>query len=118
MSENIEKITSQMRKWILEYVILMIIDSDEVYSSDILNILKNNKLIVVEWTLYPLLSRLKNDSLIAYYWVESKSGPPRKYLKLTKQGKETLKTMSIIWNELKSAVNNISIKKNSLIINN
>lgn len=111
MTDNIEKITSQMRKWILEYVILMIIDTEEVYSSDILNILKKNKLIVVEWTLYPLLSRLKNDSLIAYYWVESKSGPPRKYLKLTKQWKETLKTMGLVWNELMSAVNNISSEK-------
>jgi len=73
MSDNIEKISSQMRKGILEYVILMIIDSQDVYSSDILNILKKNKLIVVEGTLYPLLSRLKKDSLITYYWVESKA---------------------------------------------
>jgi PadR family transcriptional regulator PadR len=72
MLDNIEKISSQMRKGILEYVILMIIDSKDVYSSDILNVLKKNKLIVVEGTLYPLLSRLKKDSLITYYWVESK----------------------------------------------
>lgn len=110
MADNIEKITSQMRKGILEYTILMIIDSQEVYSSDILNILKKNRLIVVEGTLYPLLSRLKKDSLIAYYWVESKSWPPRKYLKLTKQGKESLHNMNHVWNDLMWAVNNISKK--------
>jgi PadR family transcriptional regulator, regulatory protein PadR len=85
MSEKFEKISSQMRKGILEYVILMIINSGEVYSSDILKILKENNLIVVEGTLYPLLSRLRKDSIITYYWVESQSGPPRKYFKLKKE---------------------------------
>lgn len=110
MSDNIEKISSQMRKGILEYVILMIIDSQDVYSSDILNILKKNKLIVVEGTLYPLLSRLKKDSLITYYWVESKAWPPRKYLKLTKQWKEILYTMNLLWKDLSWAVLNIAKK--------
>ena len=110
MSENFEKISSQMRKGILEYVILMIINSWEVYSSDILKILKENNLIVVEWTLYPLLSRLRKDSIITYYWVESQSWPPRKYFKLTKEGKALLKTMWGIWWELQKAVENISQK--------
>lgn len=110
MSENIEKISAQMRKGILEYVILMIINSWEVYSSDILKILKENNLIVVEWTLYPLLSRLRKDSIITYYWVESQSGPPRKYFKLTKEGKELLKNMWSIWWDLSKAVINISKK--------
>lgn len=110
MSENIEKISAQMRKGILEYVILMIISSWEVYSSDILKILKENNLIVVEWTLYPLLSRLRKDLIITYYWVESPSGPPRKYFKLTKEGKELLKSMWSIWWDLSQAVTNISKK--------
>lgn len=110
MSENLEKISAQMRKGILEYVILMIINSWEVYSSDILKILKENNLIVVEWTLYPLLSRLRKDSIITYYWVESQSGPPRKYFKLTKEGKELLKNMWSIWWDLSKAVQNISKK--------
>jgi PadR family transcriptional regulator PadR len=110
MSENLEKISAQMRKGILEYVILMIINSWEVYSSDILKILKENNLIVVEWTLYPLLSRLRKDSIITYYWVESQSGPPRKYFKLTREGKELLKNMWSIWWDLSKAVNNISKK--------
>ena len=73
MSENIEKVSAQMRKGILEYIILSIINDGEVYSSDILKILKDNNLIVVEGTLYPLLSRLRKDSIITYYWVESLS---------------------------------------------
>lgn len=107
MPENIEKISSQMRKGILEYIILMIINSWEVYSSDILKKLKENNLIVVEWTLYPLLSRLRKDSIITYYWMESLSGPPRKYFKLTREGKELLKSMWNIWWELYKAVENI-----------
>jgi PadR family transcriptional regulator PadR len=110
MSENLEKISAQMRKGILEYVILTIINSWEVYSSDILKTLKENNLIVVEWTLYPLLSRLRKDSIITYYWVESQSGPPRKYFKLTKEGKELLKNMWSIWWDLSKAVTNISKK--------
>ena len=108
MSENLEKISIQMRKWILEYIILTIIKNGEVYSSDILKILKENNLIVVEWTLYPLLSRLRKDSVITYYWVESQSGPPRKYFKLTKQWKELLHAMENVWVNLSKTVENIS----------
>lgn len=110
MSENIEKVSAQMRKGILEYIILSIINDGEVYSSDILKTLKDNNLIVVEGTLYPLLSRLRKDSIITYYWVESLSWPPRKYFKLTKQWKELLISMETIWNNLSWAVNNISKK--------
>ena len=96
-----------MRKWILEYVILMIIDSGDVYASDILKMLKENNLIVVEGTLYPLLSRLRKESIITYFWVESSSGPPRKYFKLTKEWKDVLKTMNSVWVDLRDAVKNI-----------
>ncbi|MCP4522914.1 MAG: PadR family transcriptional regulator [Candidatus Gracilibacteria bacterium] len=110
MADNLEKVSAQMRKGILEYIILKIISSGEVYSSDILKTLKENNLIVVEGTLYPLLSRLRKDGVITYYWVESLSGPPRKYFKLTKEGKELLHNMGAIWSILDNAVENISKK--------
>jgi PadR family transcriptional regulator PadR len=107
-SEDTLKITTQMRKGILEYMILSIIGKWEAYASDILEKLKDNKLLVVEWTLYPLLSRLKDDGLISYYWVESSSGPPRKYFRLTDYGRETHVLMKHVWDELSNAVQNIS----------
>ena len=99
-----------MRKGILEYLILSIISQGEAYSSDILETLKKNKILVVEGTLYPLLSRLKKEGLISYYWIESKSGPPRKYYKLTTHGQELLTIMSSVWGDIESAVKNI-VKK-------
>lgn len=83
MAEENGKITTQMRKGVLEYAILMVIGRGEAYASDIIASLKENDLIVVEGTLYPLLTRMKDDGLISYYWVESSSGPPRKYYRLT-----------------------------------
>ncbi len=108
--DSFSKISAQMRKGILEYLILSIISRGEAYSSDILETLKKNKILVVEGTLYPLLSRLKKEGLISYYWIESKSGPPRKYYKLTTQGQEMLNIMSTVWGDINSAVKNI-IKK-------
>ena len=94
-----------MRKGILEFCILGIISRGEVYPSDILDKLKTAKLIVVEGTLYPLLTRLKNAGLLDYTWVESKSGPPRKYYKLTDKGREFFEQLDITWEELVYAVN-------------
>jgi len=105
--EDSSKITTQMRKGTLEFVILSIIKKWDAYASDILECLKKNKLIVVEWTLYPLLSRLKTDGLISYFWIESRSWPPRKYYKLTQNWQETLQIMSSAWKELSNSVNNI-----------
>jgi PadR family transcriptional regulator PadR len=102
------KITTQMRKGILEYVILSVIERGEAYASDILETLTKNKLLIVEWTLYPLLTRLKDDRLIAYYWVESESWPPRKYYKLTPYWKETHLLMKNLWKELSEAVTKIT----------
>lgn len=99
-----------MKKGILEYMILMIIDYWEVYSSDIISILQTHNLLIVEWTLYPLLSRLKKDWLLAYSWIESQSWPPRKYYKLTSYWKEVLQTMSTVWEQLEQTIK--SIKKN------
>ncbi len=93
-----------MRKGILEYCILAIISRGEIYASDIIAELKTAKLLVVEGTLYPLLTRLKNNGLLSYNWVESTSGPPRKYYQLTAEGLVLLKQLDKTWQELSFAV--------------
>jgi len=109
-----EKIKSQMRKGILEYCILNILDRKETaYTSDILQELKDAKMIVVEGTVYPLLTRLKNGGYLNYRWEESSSGPPRKYYQLTTQGKDLLQLMHQSWLELVNAVNHINQTKKS-----
>lgn len=102
---NLENTQAQMRKGVLEFCIMAIISQGEIYPSDIIGKMKEAKLIVVEGTLYPLLTRLKNAGLLAYTWVESNAGPPRKYYKLTPIGEEFLKELKITWNELVDAVN-------------
>jgi PadR family transcriptional regulator PadR len=109
---NIEKTTAQMRKGVLEYCILSVISEKEVYASDILQNLKEAKLIVVEGTLYPLLTRLKNDGLLSYRWEESKSGPPRKYYQITDVGTAFLKQLDKSWLDLVEAVSQLSTKNN------
>ncbi len=94
-----------MRKGVLEFCILGIISQGEAYPSDIISKLKDAKLIVVEGTLYPLLTRLKNQGLLAYNWKESSSGPPRKYYSLTPIGEEFFNSLNQTWNELAQAVN-------------
>jgi PadR family transcriptional regulator PadR len=94
-----------MRKGVLEFCILSIISQGEIYPSDIIGKMKDARLIVVEGTLYPLLTRLKNSGLLSYSWVESNSGPPRKYYKLTPLGEEFLKELKKTWDELVLAVN-------------
>ncbi|MFD2598229.1 PadR family transcriptional regulator [Sphingobacterium corticis] len=94
----------QMRKGILEYCILSIISRNEIYASDIIAELKKAQLLIVEGTLYPLLTRLKNNGLLSYNWKESTSGPPRKYYEITDEGREVLKKLDITWKELLFAV--------------
>jgi PadR family transcriptional regulator PadR len=107
---NLDNAKVQMRKGILEYCILSVISGeDEVYASDILEVLKDAKLLVVEGTLYPLLTRLKNSGMLSYEWKESTSGPPRKYYKLTPLGKKFLHELDDTWSELEYAVR-VSIK--------
>ncbi len=102
---DIENTKAQMRKGILEFCILSIIHSDdECYASEIIEKMKQAKLLVVEGTLYPILTRLKNDGYLTYQWVESKSGPPRKYYKLTGLGDQFLIELQKTWNELEAAV--------------
>lgn len=107
---NIENTQAQMRKGILEFCILAILDKKEAYPSEILESLKKAKLIVVEGTLYPLLTRLKNSELLSYRWEESPSGPPRKYFALTDKGREFLNELNTTWGELNHAVNQITQK--------
>jgi PadR family transcriptional regulator PadR len=109
---NAEKTKAQMRKGVLEYCILAIISKKEVYASDIIEQLKGAELIVVEGTLYPLLTRLKNDQLLNYRWEESKSGPPRKYYSITDQGQVFLKELDNAWTEMVDSVNKLAGYKN------
>ncbi|MCC7233305.1 MAG: PadR family transcriptional regulator [Bacteroidia bacterium] len=104
MGSNLENTQAQMRKGVLEFCILSILSQEEVYPSDIIARMKDSKMIVVEGTLYPLLTRLKNAGLLTYRWEESKSGPPRKYYSLTPLGEKFLEELRITWNELVEAV--------------
>ncbi|MFY8136741.1 MAG: PadR family transcriptional regulator [Flavobacteriales bacterium] len=102
---DIENAKAQMRKGVLEFCILSILQRGEAYPSDIMAELKKAKLIVVEGTLYPLLTRLKNDGLLSYRWEESNQGPPRKYYHITDIGKDFLGELKKTWDELAHAVN-------------
>jgi PadR family transcriptional regulator PadR len=108
---DLENAQVQMRKGILEYCILHIISRGEIYASEILDELINAKIMVVEGTLYPLLTRLKNSGLLDYKWVESTSGPPRKYYVLTDTGQLFLDNLNSTWNELSDSVTTIISKK-------
>lgn len=105
---NLENAQVQMRKGILEFCILHIIARGEVYASDMLEELTSSNIMVVEGTLYPLLTRLKNSGLLDYKWVESTSGPPRKYYVLTDTGREFLEQLQHTWEELSVSVNKIT----------
>jgi len=101
---KIENTKAQMRKGILEFCILSILSRDDAYTSEILAILKEAKLIVVEGTIYPLLTRLKKGGLLGYRWEESTSGPPRKYYTLTETGTLFLKELNTTWIDLSNSV--------------
>ncbi len=113
---KIENVKAQMRKGILEYCILSVLSTKDCYVSDIIEKLKESKLIVVEGTLYPLLTRQKNAGLLSYRWEESTQGPPRKYYKLTEKGLEFLKEMDESWKELVKAVDKINEDRGELQI--
>jgi PadR family transcriptional regulator PadR len=109
---KIENTKAQMRKGVLEYCILSILRDKEAYVAEILDTLKNAKLLVVEGTIYPLLTRLKNEGLLNYRWEESTGGPPRKYYGLTDTGMEFLNELTHTWNDLQTAVTLVTTKKN------
>jgi PadR family transcriptional regulator PadR len=104
---NIENTKAQMRKGVLEFCILSILSDGEHYPTEIIERMKAAKLLIVEGTLYPLLTRLKNDGLLSYRWEESTSGPPRKYFTLTEEGKKNLTALIESWTELTDSVNQI-----------
>ncbi|WP_323757420.1 PadR family transcriptional regulator [Roseivirga sp.] len=110
---NLENTQVQMRKGILEFCILHIISRGEVYASDMLEELTSAKIIVVEGTLYPLLTRLRKAGLLEYKWVESSSGPPRKYYTITEEGKEFKNSLSSTWLQLVESASQIITKNNS-----
>ena len=107
---NLENTKAHMKKGVLEFCILSILQNKDYYASDIINALKEAEMIVVEGTLYPLLTRQKNAGLLNYRWEESTQGPPRKYYTLTDKGKEALVELKKSWEELVNAVNSINNK--------
>lgn len=108
---DIQNTQSQMRKGVLEFCILSIIQQGEVYPSDIVDKMKAANLNILEGTLYPLLTRLKNANLLTYRWVESNSGPPRKYFSMTELGHSFYHELEQTWNELANAVNALTQKE-------
>jgi len=102
---NSDNVKAQMRKGILEYCILCVLSDGDAYASDIINRLKAVRLIIVEGTLYPLLTRQKNAGLLAYRWEESTQGPPRKYYTITETGRRFLSELDTSWQELVDSVN-------------
>lgn len=101
---NVEKLQTQMRKGMLEFCVLLLIAKGDAYASEIISGLKDAHMIVVEGTLYPLLTRLKNDGLLTYRWEESVSGPPRKYYTITHAGQAFLGALSRVWDELSASI--------------
>lgn len=110
---NIENNKQQMRKGVLEFCILSILSQGDAYPTEIIERMKEAKLVVVEGTLYPLLTRLKNFGLLSYRWEESTSGPPRKYYRLTELGQQFLKELEATWDELVESVNKTVKNKNA-----
>lgn len=108
---DIQNTQSQMRKGVLEFCILSIIRQGEVYPSDIVDQMKTANLNILEGTLYPLLTRLKNAGYLTYRWVESNSGPPRKYFSMTDKGLTFYHELEATWNELAEAVKALTASK-------
>lgn len=104
---NTDNIKAQMRKGILEYCILSVLSKEDAYTSSLIDILKNSEMIVVEGTLYPLLTRLKNQGVLDYRWEESTQGPPRKYYSITEQGRAVLAELDKAWADLVKIIDNI-----------
>jgi PadR family transcriptional regulator PadR len=103
-AENLERVKTQMRRGVLELCILSILSEKEAYASDIIKRLEDAQLIVVEGTVYPLLSRLKGSGLLRYRWEESNAGPPRKYYCITEEGRTFAQVLLSTWNQLVNAV--------------
>ncbi len=109
---NIENTASQMRKGVLEFCVLSVIKQGEAYPSDIIGKMKSANFQMMEGTLYPLLTRLKNAGMVSYRWEESSSGPPRKYFNLTESGQAFYKELESTWNEMSAAVEAVKDQSN------
>ncbi len=107
MPINIDNLKSQMRKGMLEFCVLLLLRQRDAYASEIIEKMKEAHLIVMEGTLYPLLTRLKNDGLLSYRWEESPSGPPRKYYSITDLGSDFLEQLKASWAEINLTVNHL-----------
>lgn len=101
---NVDNVKAQMRKGILEYSILSILAKEDAYAPSLIKTLKDAKMIVVEGTLYPLLTRQKNQGLLSYRWEESPQGPPRKYYSITQKGRDTLVELDATWMEITESI--------------
>ena len=113
---DIQNTQSQMKKGVLEFCILSIIKQGEVYPSDIVDKMKGANLQILEGTLYPLLTRLKNAGYLTYRWVESNSGPPRKYFLMTEQGVQFYAELERTWNELADAVQKLTSPDGKIVL--
>lgn len=102
-----DNVKSQMRKGVLEYCILLILQKEPAYATDIIQKLQEARLIIVEGTLYPLLTRLKNTGLLKYEWIESTQGPPRKYYALTEQGVSFLSELETAWDDINNTIKHL-----------
>ena len=110
---NIETSKAQMRKGLLEFCILLVLSKGEAYPSDIIAMLKSSGMDMPEGTLYPILTRLKNDELLQYRWEESTMGPPRKYFSISEKGKDFLKILEASWDEISTAVSQLKQKQSN-----
>lgn len=107
MATNLDNLKAQMRKGMLEFCVLLLLERGDAYASEIIRNMKEAHLIVMEGTLYPLLTRLKNDGILAYRWEESPSGPPRKYYTITPLGRQMLAQLQASWDEISHTVNHL-----------
>jgi len=105
MELKIENTKAQMRKGVLELCVLAIVAKEPAYPTDIIKKLKESRLIILEGTLYPLLNRLKDSGLLEYFWQESRTGPPRKYYRISEDGNQFFAGLRETWDELNKAVN-------------
>jgi len=104
---SLENAKSQMRKGFLEFPVLLLIATESTYAPDILTSLKKANLLVVEGTIYPLLSRLRKFNLVTYCWEESKSGPPRKMYTITDKGKVVVEELQTSFKEFTTSINSL-----------
>ena len=110
--EYADQLDTQMRKGFLVYCVLLICSHGDVYSSDIIQRLRVASLVVVEGTIYPLLSRLQKDGLLLHNWKESQQGPPRKYYRVSNDGKKVLEELKKTNRQLQVTIINIEKEHN------